>query len=64
MASPRPVVVATRVVREAFCDLDSIGLLRLRQYVRETGLPWHAVSADDFVSVLGELFPTAGDHEG
>ena len=59
-----PVVVATRVVREAFCDLDSIGLLRLRQYARETGLPWHAVSADDFVSVLGELFPTASDHEG
>ena len=56
-ADSEAVVAAAAIVRDAFSNPDGIGLLRLRQYARETDLQWRDVSADDLVSVLGELFP-------
>ena len=58
------VVTASSTVRDAFNDLDSIGLLRLRTGAMETGLQWSEVRPDDLVSVLDEFFPRVRTREG
>ena len=55
-AHSEAVIAATAIVRESFTNPDDIGLLRLRQYVREAGLQWGSVRTDEFVTVLDELF--------
>ena len=58
------VVAASTIVRNAFKNLEGIGLLRLRQGAMEAGLQWSEVRSDDFVLVLGELFPPSRVREG
>lgn len=56
-AASEAVIAASTIVRNAFKNLEGIGLLRLRQGAMEAGLQWSEVRSDDFVLVLGELFP-------
>jgi hypothetical protein len=56
-ADSEAVVAASTIVRNSFKNLEGIGLLRLRKGAMEAGLQWSEVRSDDFVSVLGELFP-------
>ena len=63
-AESEAVVAAVAIVGDAFSNPDGIGLLRLRQYAREEQPQWGGVRADDFVSVLGELFPSGNSGEG
>ena len=56
-ARSETVVAASIIVRDAFNDLESIGLLRLRTAAMDTGLQWSEVRPNDLVSVLGKLFP-------
>ena len=63
-ADSEAVVAASTIVRNAFKNLEGIGLLRLRQGAMEAGLQWSEVRSDDFVLVLGELFPPGRVSEG
>lgn len=55
-AHSEAVGTATAIVRDMFTSPDGVGLLRLRQYVREAGLQWSSVRVERLVTVLDELF--------
>ena len=63
-ADSEAVVAASTIVRNEFKNLEGIGSLRLRQGAMEAGLQWSEVRSDDFVLVLGELFPPGRVREG
>ena len=56
-ADSEAVVAVSTIVRNEFKNLEGIGLRRLRKGAMEAGLQWSEVRSDDFVLVLGELFP-------
>ena len=57
-ADSKHVIAAAAIVREAFSDPDSTGLLRLRQYASEARLQLSSARVEELAAVLGELFPS------